>query len=146
MLLLVVIACLNLICSGQPGKNNNNPPLAGNLKYTFGSNEEIPSAFFENPPTHRLAPERKTYPACQDGSGGMCVEEGQCPPDLRPQANSTIACGPGEECCFGPPANDRSCRSRGGECTSPAACGRAPIFREANDCDSKRGEVCCIFV
>ncbi len=106
-------------------------------------------------------------PACQDGSGGMCVTKGQCPPELRPETINANACPKDLECCFGrkknkrnkfdliciwiffyfvAAQNDKSCRSRGGQCTPVARCGNAPVFREAIDCNTARGEVCCIFV
>ncbi|OXA61372.1 U-scoloptoxin(19)-Tl1a [Folsomia candida] len=140
MFVFLVIATLNIICNGQPMKGD--PMEVGNLKYTFGTNEEIPAAFLDNSETRGDG--QRFQPACQDGSGGICVTLGDCPPALRPASNNTNACPPGLECCFGPAENDRACRSRGGECTSTERCGKAPVFREANDCAA--GEVCCIFL
>ncbi|ODM89261.1 hypothetical protein Ocin01_17424 [Orchesella cincta] len=127
----------------------------GNLKYTFGSKDEIPSAFFDTPPLKssnntRSEPEtseqRPVYPACQDGSGGMCVPAGTCPSQLKPETSEPGACESGKECCFGAPSNDKTCSSRGGECKPTKECGSAPVFLEAKDCDQKNGQVCCILI
>jgi len=90
--------------------------------------------------------ERRVYPACQDGSGGMCVPQGECPEELKSTHNSTtVACPAGKECCFGPPKSDKSCGSRGGQCMAANLCGvNAPRFLEATDCDRAKGEICCI--
>jgi len=143
------------------GDSQQEEPSFGNLKHTFGSKDEIPAAFFDTKPlrnatgsSSNVAPvptastgtERQVYPPCQDGSGGMCVNDGTCPSNLKPAKKEPGACASGQECCFGAPSNDRTCGSRGGECMPANQCGSAPRFQDAEDCDKKNGQICCILI
>ncbi|CAL8102218.1 unnamed protein product [Orchesella dallaii] len=156
---LLVLFCVALVAPlafSYPA-DDKQPQAAnfGNLKYTFGSKDEIPSAFFDTIPLNRnntrnepaaSSQNRPVYPACQDGSGGMCVPSGTCPQKFKPESSEPTACGSGKECCFGAPENDKTCASRGGECKQTKECGSAPTFLEAEDCDQKNGQVCCILI
>ncbi|CAG7832523.1 unnamed protein product [Allacma fusca] len=126
----------------------------GNLKLTFDSPDDIPSAFFDEPSkTRRDAAEespksptpRKIYPGCNDGSGGMCVPQNECPADKRPENSSPGACKPNYECCFDVPVSDKSCQSKGGECVAASFCGGAPKAQNT-ECSGVNGQVCCILV
>lgn len=44
------------------------------------------------------------------------------------------------------PSNDKTCGSRGGECTSAKQCSSGPKYLDAVDCDQKQGQVCCILI
>jgi len=62
--------------------------------------DEIPAAFLSQGQNAVKKAERSTK-ACQDGSGGMCVETGKCPAELKPKTQNSEACEANQECCFG---------------------------------------------
>ncbi|XP_064085099.1 uncharacterized protein LOC135200399 [Macrobrachium nipponense] len=77
--------------------------------------------------------------------GGICGLESYCPAEDRFSEKGLCPTQreKGVECCRTVPLNLRACRSRGGECLPPEACGKT--FREPHGVCTE-GEVCCILL